>query len=76
MVDPLQGRMNEKKIYEEIVNIIVDYIYNEFRDDESARLRIYSLIADNFDGMVRALTAPSLKESSIINIEDGDLQSE
>lgn len=74
MVDPLQKRMNEKKIYEEIVNMIVDYVNKEFSDDEPARLRIYSLIADNFDGMVRSLTSPSLGESSIINIEDGDIE--
>lgn len=58
MADPLQQRVNEKKIYEEIVNIIVDYVHKEFGDDEKARLRIYAKIADNFDGMVRAFTIP------------------
>lgn len=68
MTDPLQQRVNEKKVYEELVNIIVDYVYNEFGNDEPARLRIYEKIADNFSGMVRAFTAPSTKEPSLIDI--------
>lgn len=57
-MDPLQQRVNEKKIYEEVVNIIVDYVAHEFGDDEEARLRVYAKIAENFEGMVRALKPP------------------
>ena len=71
MADPLQQRVNEKKIYEEVVNIIVDYVYKEFSDDEKARLRVYARIAENFDGMVRSLTPPSIP-STITSIEYGD----
>lgn len=59
MTEPLQQRVNERKIYEEIVNLIVDHVNHEFSDNEAARLRIYRLIAENFDGMVRALSRPS-----------------
>lgn len=57
-MDPLEQRVNEKKIYEEVVNIIVNYVAHEFGDDEEARLRVYAKIAENFDGMVRALKPP------------------
>lgn len=74
-MDPLQKRMIEKKVYEEIVNIVVDYVCKEFSHDEPARLRIYARIADNFDGVVRSLSTPLLTESSIINsIESEDIE--
>lgn len=77
MADPLQQRVNEKKIYEEIVNIIVDYVNKEFGDDEKARLRIYAKIADNFDGMVRALSAPTPEAPTLMNnIEHGETEDE
>lgn len=73
MADQLQQRVNEKKIYEELVNIIVDYVNKEFGSDEKARLRIYALIANNFDGMVRALTPPTPQTPSLLDtIEHGD----
>lgn len=71
MADPLQQRVNEKKIYEEIVNIIVDYVCKEFGDDEKARLRVYSRIAENFDGMVRSLT-PSTTSPTLLSIIEND----
>lgn len=71
MTEPLQQRVNERKIYEEIVNLIVDYVNHEFSDNEAARLRIYNLIAENFDGMVRVLRYPT--ESTAMNIiESGE----
>lgn len=77
MADALQQRVNEKKIYEELVNIIVDYVNKEYSSNEPARLRIYKLVADNFDGMVRALTAPLPKTPSLLNnIENGDTENE
>lgn len=76
MADPLQQRVNEKKIYEEVVNIIVDYVYKEFGDDEKARLRVYSKIAENFDGMVRSLTPPSAPSTLLNIIEKEDTNNE
>jgi hypothetical protein len=76
MADPLQQRVNEKKIYEEIVNIIVDYVYKEFSDDEKARLRVYAKIAENFDGMVRSLSPPSSPPTLLNIIEKEDTRYE
>jgi len=76
MADQLQQRVNEKKIYEEIVNIIVDYICKEFGEDEKARLRIYARIAENFDGMVRSLTPPAAPSTLLTGIEHGDSNNE
>lgn len=59
MSDPLTNRANERKIYEEVVNLIIDYVSKEFNNDGQARLRIYSLIAQNFEGMVQSFTAPN-----------------
>ncbi len=65
-MDPLQQRVNENKIYEEIVNIIVDFVHNEFGTDEAARLRVYARIAENFDGMVKAFRLPEHKDNSLL----------
>lgn len=72
MPDPLDQRRNERKIYEEIVNIIVDYVYKEFNEDVQARLRIYTLIAENFKGMVEALKPPTNRKLPLINLEYGE----
>lgn len=72
MIDPLDQRRNERKVYEEIVNIIVDLVANEFGNDEQARLRVYTLIADNFRGMVKVLRPVTSKKSSLMNIEYGE----
>lgn len=66
MPDSLQQRANERKIYEELVNIIVNYVYKEF-EDEAARLRIYLKIADNFEGMARSLSKPP-PSHSVLNM--------
>ena len=66
-MDPLQQRANEKKVYEEVVNIIVDFVSNEFGNDEQARLRIYSRIVESFEGMVRVLSRPNPDELSLID---------
>lgn len=58
MIDPLEQRTSEKETYEVVVNVIVDLVNKEFPNDGEARLRIYELIAGNFDGLVRALRAP------------------
>jgi hypothetical protein len=55
-MDPLEQRAGERKIYEEVVEIIVDLVCKEFPKEEAARLRIYTLIADNFHGMVKVLS--------------------
>lgn len=55
-METLQQRINERKVYEELVSIIVDRVYKEFPQDEPARLRIYTSVAENFAGMVRILT--------------------
>lgn len=75
VVEPLQQRVNERKVYEEVVDLIVDFVSKEFTHDESARLRVYALIADNFDGMVRALTATK-KQLAINSIEYEDIEDE
>ncbi len=67
-MDPIQQRINERKIYEEIVTIIVDYVYQEFGNDEAARLRVYEKVAENFDGMVKALRPPASREETLIGI--------
>lgn len=74
VAEPLQQRVNERKIYEEVVNIIVDFVYKEFNNDEKARLRIYTLIADNFEGMVRALTPPSPQAPSMMEIIENGVE--
>ena len=68
MSDPLSQRVVERKVYEEVVNIIVDLVYKEFGEDQAARLRVYTLIADNFRGMVKVMKPPtkSRTNSSII----------
>lgn len=72
-MDSLSQRANERKIYEEVVNTIVDMVSKEFSNDEQARLRIYSLIADNFKGMVRVLKTPTTRKISHVHtIEYGD----
>ena len=77
MAEPLQQRVIERKVYEEVVNIIVDYVNKEFHNDEQARLRIYNLIADNFHGMVRALAPPKPKKQTLIKtLEYGDTEDE
>lgn len=58
MIEPLEQRVIERKIYEEIVEMVVDFVYKEFPQDGEARLRIYDLIANNFSGMVRSLRIP------------------
>lgn len=71
MPEPLQQRAAERQLYEEIVNIIVDLVYKEFPKDGEARLRVYDLIADNFNGMVRALRVPD-RPMLLETIENGD----
>lgn len=66
--DPLNQRVIERKVYEEVVEIIVDMVYKEFGNDEAARLRIYTLISDNFRGMVKCLK-PQTNTSNITNLE-------
>lgn len=58
MIEPLQQRVNERKMYETVVNLIVDTVNEEFPKDGEARLRIYDLIAENFSGMVKVLRIP------------------
>lgn len=58
MADALQQRSDEKKIYEELVNVIVDTAALHYPEDEAARLRIYEKVAENFAGMVRSLRKP------------------
>lgn len=70
--DPLNERRNERKVYEEIVNVIVDMVYKEF-SDEAARLRIYTLISDNFRGMVAALKPPVTRTPLPHTIEFGEV---
>lgn len=73
MAEPLQQRVNERKIYEEVVNLIVNYVNHEFTDDEPARLRVYSLIAENFEGMARVLRSPSTDKQGLMGIiENGE----
>lgn len=72
MIDPLDQRRNERKVYEEIVNIIVDMASKEFGNDEQARLRVYTLIADNFKGMVKVLRPVTTKQPALMNIEYGE----
>ncbi len=71
-MDPLQQRVNEKKVYEELVTIIVDYVSSQFSNDEKARLRIYTKIAENFEGMVSALSTPEPKTLFIAGLEFGE----
>ena len=71
MTEPLEQRVIERKIYEEVVNLIVDSVYKEFPHDVEARLRIYDLIADNFSGMVRSLRVPD-RPMLLEEIENGD----
>ena len=68
-MEPLQQRVNERKIYEEVVNMVVNYVHKEFNDNEQARLRIYAMIAENFDGMVRAFSPPPTRKTSVTAIE-------
>jgi hypothetical protein len=68
MTEPLQQRASERTVYETVVNMIVDAVNKEFPVEEESRLRIYKLVADNFDGMVRALRPiPGVK--SVISIQ-------
>lgn len=68
--EPFQQRMNERKIYEAIVDMIVDAVNAEYKGDVEARLRIYNLVADNFHGMVRALKPP-VSATMLEEIENG-----
>lgn len=73
MEEPLQQRVNERKIYEEIVNMIVDAVYKEFGNNLDARLRIYKLVADNFDGLARSFQGPKPMDPTLIEIiENGE----
>jgi hypothetical protein len=72
MADILNQRAIERKVYEEVVNIIVDYVSNEFSSDEQARLRIYALIADNFKGMVKVLKPPPSHKPLLIEYGETD----
>lgn len=58
MADALQQRVEEKKIYEELVNTIVNTASLHYPEDGEARLRIYEKVAENFAGMVRSLRKP------------------
>jgi hypothetical protein len=71
MPDPLSQRATERKIYEEVVNLIVDYVSSEFADDQAARLRVYMLIADNFKGMVKSFK-PDVRKP-LMGIEFGEV---
>lgn len=68
--EPFQQRMTERKVYEEIVNVIVNMAASEFGSDEAARLRIYDLVAENFAGMARVLRKPG-SATMIEVIENG-----
>lgn len=70
MDEPFQQRMTERKVYEEIVNVIVNMAVAEFSQDEAARLRIYELVADNFAGMARVLKKPE-SATMLSEIEHG-----
>lgn len=70
--DSLQQRVNERKIYESLVDTIVDTVYKEYDKDQEARLRIYEMIAENFQGMVNALRYPSKGIIEEINEEPAE----
>lgn len=69
-MDPLQQRANERKIFEAIVEVVVDMVYSEFGKELPARLRIYDLIAENFQAMAASFrTLPP--ETMLQEIENG-----
>lgn len=68
MAESLQQRVNERKIYEELVSVIVDTVYKEFGDNMEARIRVYKLISENFDGLARSLQVPSPTEPTLTEI--------
>lgn len=71
--DQLNKRIIERKVYEELVNIIVETVFKEFGNDLDARLRVYTLVAENFDGLARSLRGPGSGDPSLIDtIEYGD----
>lgn len=53
--DAMQQMIRERKIYEEVVNVIVDMVYTEFGTNQVSRIRVYTLISENFDGLARSL---------------------
>lgn len=55
MIDPIQQRVDERKIFEGIIEMIVDVAAKEFGTDGEARLRIYEGVANSLFGMVASL---------------------
>lgn len=70
MMDPLQARGEERQVYENIVDLIVDFANKEFPTSLDSRLRVYELIAENFRGLVMALRVSPPETLDII--ERGD----
>lgn len=71
MANELERRVQERRVYEQVVELIINYVSKEFHE-EAPRLRIYSMVASNFEGMVRALTHPPSSTSAIESIISGE----
>ena len=58
MAETFTQKASERLVYEEIVNVVVNMASESYKDDGEARLRIYSMVAENFAGMVKSLRKP------------------